>query len=88
MRGNVRVEVVRNKIVITMLFNRRSECGEVGCVAKHVVFDRFEHLRQLRVELEVSVEVPVAELLDVFGKCAEEEDVLLADFAGDFNLWM
>lgn len=86
MRGDVRIEVVRNEIVITMLFNGRGQCGEIGCVAKHVIFDRFEHFRQLRVELEVSVEVPVAEFLDVFGERAEEEDVLLADLPGDFNL--
>jgi hypothetical protein len=28
----------------------------------------------------------VAKVLDVFGEIAEEEDVLLADFAGDFDL--
>ena len=28
----------------------------------------------------------MAELLDVFGQVAEEENVVLADFTGDFNL--
>jgi hypothetical protein len=30
----------------------------------------------------------VAEVLDVFGEIAEEEDVLVADFAGNFDLEM
>jgi hypothetical protein len=30
--------------------------------------------------------VSVTEILDVFGEIAEEEDVLFADFAGDFDL--
>jgi hypothetical protein len=30
--------------------------------------------------------VGVAELFDVLGEVAEEEDVVLADFAGDFDL--
>jgi hypothetical protein len=30
--------------------------------------------------------VGVAQVLDVFGEVTEEEDVLLADFAGDFDL--
>lgn len=29
----------------------------------------------------------VAEVFDVFGEVAEEEDVGFADFAGDFDLW-
>lgn len=33
-----------------------------------------------------TVGVSVTEVLDVFGERTEEEDVLLSDFAGDFDL--
>jgi hypothetical protein len=34
----------------------------------------------------VRVEVGVAQVFDVFSEVTEEENVLLADFAGDFDL--
>lgn len=34
-----------------------------------------------------AVRVCVAEILNILSEVAEEEDVVLADFAGDFNLW-
>lgn len=85
-RGDVGVEIVRDEVVITVLFDRAYERGEIGFVAEHVVFDCIEDALQLWVQLEVAVEVSVAQVLDVFGEIAEEEDVLLADFAGDLDL--
>jgi hypothetical protein len=40
----------------------------------------------MRVAVEVAVEMAVAQLLDIFGQVAEEEDVLFADLASDFDL--
>jgi hypothetical protein len=86
MRGDVGVEIVRDEVVVTVFFDGACERGEVGFVAEHVIFDRVEDTLQLWVQLEAPVEVSVAKVLDVFGEIAEEEDVLLADFAGDFDL--
>jgi hypothetical protein len=38
------------------------------------------------VERVCSVQMRVAEVFDVLGEVAEEEDVVFADLAGDFNL--
>lgn len=62
------------------------QCGEVTGVAEHAAADGIEDLGQLRVELEVAIEMAVTELVDVFGQVPEKEDVLFADFAGDFDL--
>ena len=86
MGGDVRVEVVRDQVVITVLFNGRRQGREITLVAEGVALDGIEDTLQLWVDLEVAVEVTVAEILDVFGEVAEEEDVLLADFTGDFDL--
>lgn len=86
MRGDVGVEIVRDEIVVAVLFDGACERREVSFVAEHVVFNCGEHALQLWVQLEVAIEVSVAQVLDVFGEIAEEEDVLLADFAGDLDL--
>jgi hypothetical protein len=85
-RGDVGVEVVRDEVVVAMFFDGGGKSGEVGLVAEGVVLDGVEDALQLWVQLEVAVEVTVAEVLDIFGKVAEEEDVLLSDFTGDFDL--
>lgn len=69
-----------------MLFDSGRKGREVSLVAEGVRLDGVEDALQLRVQLEVAVEVTMAEVLDVFGKVAEEEDVLLADFTRDFDL--
>lgn len=86
MRRYIRVEVIGNEVVVTVLLDGSSQRREVGCVAEHVVLDCLEHFPELRVKLEVTVEVSVAEFFDIFSQRAEQEDVLFADFAGDFNL--
>ena len=57
------------------------------CVAKGIGFDGGEDFREVRVEREGAVVVRVAEVFDVFGEVAEEEDVGVADFAGYFDLY-
>ena len=86
MRGDVGVEVIRDEVIVAMLFDSGRKGREVSLVAEGVRLDGVEDALQLRVQLEVAVEVTMAEVLDVFGKVAEEEDVLLADFTRDFDL--
>ena len=86
MRGDVGVEVIRDEVIVAMLFDSGCKGREVSLVAEGVRLDGVEDALQLRVQLEVAVEVTMAEVLDVFGKVAEEEDVLLADFTRDFDL--
>lgn len=85
-RGDVGVEVIRDEVVVAVLIDGANERREVRAVAEHVVSDCLEDTLQIRVQLEVAVEVAVTQILDVFGEIAEEEDVLLADFTGDFDL--
>ena len=59
---------------------------EAVCVAEHAVVDDVEDCGKLGIELVVGVEVGVAELFDVLCEVAEEEDILVADFASDLNL--
>ena len=69
-----------------MLVDGVDKGGEVALVAECAALDGVEDFLELGVELEIAVEVVVTEIFDVFGEVAEEEDVLFADFAGDFNL--
>jgi len=45
-----------------------------------------EDCREIRVEFEAAIEMPVPDIFDVLGQVTEEEDVLFADFAGYFDL--
>lgn len=73
-----------------MLGDGGDERVELGRVAEEAGVDGVEDGGEVRVEFEgvwvVVVEVAVAEVADVFGEVAEEEDVLVADFAGYFDL--
>lgn len=69
-----------------MLDDAVDERREAICVAEGAVMDVVEDGGELWVELILRVQVRVAQVLDVFGEVAEKEDVLLADFTGDFDL--
>lgn len=69
-----------------MIDNRVAESGESVGIAKGVGFDGVKHFGKRRVEVEGAVVVGVAEVFDVFGEVAKEEDVGFADFTSDFNL--
>ena len=86
MRLDVAVEIVRDKVVVTLIDNAVAQSGKPACVAEPAAFNRVENFSEVAVKLEVAVGVGMAEIFDVFGKVAEEEDVGLADFAGNFNL--
>jgi hypothetical protein len=86
LRLDIAIKVVRHQIVITVLLHRRDQGGEVVGGTKGVGADEGEDGGEGGVQGRGSVGVGVAQVFDVFGEVAEEEDVLLADFAGYFNL--
>lgn len=86
LRLDVTVEIIRDKVIVAMVFDSANEGSERTGVAKGVGFDTFEDLGEVGVESVRAVGMGVAEVFDVFRKVAEEEDVVFADFAGDFNL--
>lgn len=59
---------------------------EVIGLAKHAALDGLEDLGQVRVDCVLSIGMAVPQILNIFGQCAEEEDILLADLASDLNL--
>lgn len=69
-----------------MFGNRITQCGEAARVAEGVGFDGVEDAGEIGIEGEIAVGVGVAEVFDVFGEVAEEEDVVGGDFAGYFDL--
>jgi len=54
--------------------------------SKHAALDGFEHLRQARIDRLGSVYVRMTQVLNIFRESSKEEDVLLPNFARDFNL--
>lgn len=86
MRLDVAVEVVADEVVVAVVANGADEGGELVGVAEGVGLDGVEDFDQVRVDGMGAVVVCVAQVFDVFGQVAEEEDVVLADLAGDFDL--
>lgn len=83
---DVAIEIIAHEVVIAVVDDGIAEGGEAARVAEHVALDGVEDFLEVRVELEGAVGVGVAEVFDVFGEVAEEEDVVFANLAGDFNL--
>src|SRR5687768_8782552 len=83
---NVAVEVIRDKIVIAVVFNSIDHGLEVVRASESTLLNLFEDLCQVRVNGVRAVCVGVTKVLNVFGQVAEQEDVVLADLAGDLNL--
>lgn len=69
-----------------MIDNGVDEGAELSGVAEGAVADGVEDTLELGVELEAAVEVVVAEIFDIFGQVAKEEDVIFADFPRDLNI--
>jgi hypothetical protein len=86
LRLDVRRKVIRNEVVVAVLNDAVDESREFLSVAESAVVDVVEDNGELGIELVVAVEMGVSEVLDVFCEVAEEEDVVLANLAGDFNL--
>jgi hypothetical protein len=86
LRLDVRRKVIRNEVVVAVLNDAVDESREFLSVAENAVVDVVEDNGELGIELVVAVEMGMSEVLDVFCEVAEEEDVVLADLTGDFNL--
>ena len=86
LRLDIRREIIGHEIVIPIIGDAVAQGAEAVGVAKSPGFDRGEDFREVRVEFEGAVGVGVAEVFDVFGEVAEEEDVGFADFARYFDL--
>lgn len=80
------MEIIRDKVVITMVLDSSNQSSKGTGVTKGVGFDGLKDFGEVGVESVRAVGVSVTEVFDVFCEVAEEEDVVFADFAGDFNL--
>lgn len=80
------MKVVRDKVIIPMVFYSLDQRGKVVGRPEGVGADVIEDGSEVGVQGGRGVGVCVAQVFDVFGEVAEEEDVLLADFAGYFDL--
>jgi len=83
MRIDITLEIIRHQVVIPVVHDGVDQRRELSRVTKHALADSVEDALQRGVELEVAVEMLVAQVLDVFGEVAKEEDVFFAGFAGD-----
>jgi hypothetical protein len=83
---DVALEVVGDQVIVSVIRDAVDEGAELGRVAEHAFTDDFEDAREVWVELEVAVPVRVAQVFDVLGQVAEEEDVVFADFSCDLNV--
>lgn len=86
MRLDVAVEIVADQVIVAVVADGADEGGELVGVAEGVGLDGLEDFGQIRVDGVGAIVVCVAQVLDVFGQVAEEEDVVFVDFAGDFDL--
>ena len=89
LRLDVGREVVGDEVVVAVLDDAVEQRGEGARVAKLARVDGVEDVGEVGVELVLLVEVAVAEVFDVLGQVAEEEDVFFANLARDFDLvWL
>jgi hypothetical protein len=82
----VAVEVIRDQVVVSVLDNAIDQRREGARVAEGTFLDCIEHLSKTLVELVRPIDVTVAKVLNVLCEVAEEEDVVLPNFASNFNL--
>ena len=80
------VEIVGNEVVVSVVFNGVDEGGKGVLVAKSTGVEGIKDSVEFRVELVFTIVVIVAEVFDVFGEVAKEEDVLVAGFTSDLDL--
>jgi hypothetical protein len=87
LRLHVAGEVVAHEVVVAVVGDAAAQRAEAAAVAEGVGADGGEDRGEGGVERECAVGVSVAQVFDVFGEVAEEEDVGFADFARYFDLW-
>ena len=83
---NVRIEVIRDQVVVSMICDATAQCREAVGVSKHASLDRVEDLCKVWIELEIAKVMSVAEILNVFCEVTKKEDIGLANFTGDLDL--
>ena len=82
----VRRKVIGDEVVVAMVNDAVDERGEGTGLPKSTLFNLIKDLGKGFVEMVIAIDVGVAQIVDVFGEVAEEENVVLADFARDFDL--
>jgi hypothetical protein len=80
------MEVIRDEIVITMVFDCADESGEGARIPEGVLLDFLEDFGEIWVQCMRTVGMCVAEVFNIFSEVTKEEDIVLPNFAGDFNL--
>ena len=80
------MEVIRHKVEVAVVADGRDHAHEVVGLAEGALLNSLEYLGKVGIDGVRAVGVVVADVLDIFGEVAEEENVLLADFASDFDL--
>lgn len=83
----VRLEVVRDEVVVAVVADGRDEGAEVLRVAEVAALDRLEHLAEGFVHRVLAPEpVRVPQVLNVLRQVAEQEDVLLPHLPRDLDV--
>jgi len=83
----VTVEVIRNKVVVTMVGDCLDDSIKVIRFTECTITDGLEDTLELGVNFKTrAILVSVTQVLNILGQITKEEDVVLADFASDFNL--
>lgn len=80
------MEVIGDEIVVSVILNGTNKSAERSSITKGVVLDGLEDLGKILVNSVAAIGVSVSEILNVLGQVTKEEDVVLANLAGDFNL--
>lgn len=86
MRLDVALEIVRHEVVISVLANCGNHGAEIMRGAKCALFNLVEDFVEIRINNLGAILMCVAQVFNVFGEIAEEENVAFADLSGDFNL--
>ena len=62
------------------------ERGEGASLTKSTLFNLVKDFGEGFVKMVIAIDVGMAQVVDIFGEVAEKENVVLADFARDFDL--
>lgn len=80
------MEIIRYQVVVPVVPNRRDHASEVLGFTKSALFDLLEDLGEIGIDGVRAIIVGVAEIFNILGKIAEEEDVVLSNLTRNFNL--
>ncbi len=83
---NIAVEVVRDEVVVTVIFDCTNKSSEARSITKGVGFNGVEDFEKIWVKSVRAVVMGVTQVFNVFCKVSEEKDVVFADLTSDFNL--